>query len=92
MQSVCTRRDNQNLARRKRRAALKSQRERLLLHQIQQNRKKFPALFRIIDTKAFQHWYIICTGKPWEVLLEADVENCALKLNAMQLVYGPIPD
>lgn len=90
MQSICSTDDKNK--RRERRDAFRRHRERLLLHKIQQNRKKYPALFQIIDSTPFQHWYIICTGKPWKKVLESDVEDVALKLNAMQLVYGPIPD
>ncbi len=92
MQSTCLASDDTNSKRRQRRSDVNRHRERLLLHKIQQNRKLHPELFKIIDSSPFQHWYILCTGKPWPKVLESDVENIALKLNAMQLVYGPIPD
>jgi hypothetical protein len=92
MPLTCSTNDDINAKRRARRAELLRHRERLLLHKIQQNRKNYPDLFKIIDSTPFQHWYVICTGKPWPTILEADVEDVALKLNAMQLVYGPIPD
>lgn len=92
MQSTCSLDDKpHNIRRRQRSAEIRLQRDLVLKRKIDSNRKKYPELFKIIDSKKFKNWWIISTGKPWDQKLEANVEDMVVKLNAMQMVYGEIP-
>lgn len=83
-----------NVRRRERRKEMRLHRDLMLQRKIDANRKQYPRLFLIIDHPAFHEWYYRCTGKKWEVKLEANLEEMVTLLNSMQIVYGeiPIPD
>lgn len=92
MQSTCLLDKPYNINRREVRKEASQHRDLMLHRKIEANRKKYPSLYKIIDSRKFQSWWTICTGKPWDQRMEADADEMASKLNAMQLVYGAIPD
>lgn len=78
--------------RRKRNEENKIQRLLMLHKRLEENKKKYPQLYRIVDSALFRSFYRDKTGKDWREELGLDVVTCAMTITTMSQVHPDFPE